>query len=58
MKSKTDKKFKAVEFMRKVRAERTRKYQTDREGYLRDLKKTLDEFNSLRKKRKVRSTVS
>ncbi|MDX2003268.1 MAG: hypothetical protein SFW35_12585 [Chitinophagales bacterium] len=36
--------FKSVEFMRKVRAERTKKYQTDREGYLRDLKEVMKQY--------------
>jgi hypothetical protein len=43
MKTKTNS-FKAVEFMRKVRDELSSVYQTDREQYYNELKKSMAEF--------------
>ena len=44
MKTKTEKDFKAVEFMRQVREEMSALYYEDREKYLDELKKAMANF--------------
>lgn len=50
METKTKNDFKAVDFMRKVRNELSDLYHTDRARFYKELKKTMDDFLSARKK--------
>ncbi len=50
MKKKTESEFQAVEFMRKRRSELSEKYLQDKEQYMRDLKKALEDFKCRQKK--------
>ncbi len=49
----TDKEFHAVEFMRQIRGELSKKYLQDKEQYLEDLRKAMEDFK--RKQEKVYS---
>ena len=50
MKKKEEKEFKAVDFMRKVRAEMSQRYLTNRVQYLAELDEMSKNFIRLRKK--------
>ena len=50
METKTKNDFKAVDFMRKVRNELSDLYHNDKERFHKELKKTMDDFLSARKK--------
>ena len=42
--------FHAVEYMRKVRSELTEQFLSDRQKYLNDIRKTMEEFKMRQKK--------
>ncbi len=50
MKTKTEKGFKAVDFMRKVREELSHMYNTDRKRYFEEIRKTMEDFKAARQK--------
>jgi hypothetical protein len=50
MKTNNEKEFKAVEFMRQVRAELTEEFLKDKQKYLDYLKRTMEEFKMRQKK--------
>lgn len=49
MKTITEKNFKAVDFMRKVREELSNLYNTDKKRYFEEIKKAMEDFKSARK---------
>ncbi len=46
----TETEFHAVDFMRKVRSELSKKYLQDKEQYLKDLKKAMEDFKRRQEK--------
>jgi hypothetical protein len=58
METRTKNNFKAVDFMRKVRNELSDLYRDDKERFHKELKKTMDDFLSARKKSSVNTANS
>ena len=52
METKNEKEFKAVEFMRKVREELSKLYNTDKKLYFEEIQKAMEEFKMSRNKAK------
>ena len=50
MKKKTEKEFKAVEFMRNVRDELSTLYNTDKERYFKEIREAMENFKARQKK--------
>lgn len=50
MEMKTEKGFKAVEFMRKVREELSHLYNTDKKRYFEEIQKAMADFKAAREK--------
>ena len=50
MKTKNEKGFKAVDFMRMVREELSNLYHTDRKRYFQEIKKAMEDFKANRQK--------
>jgi len=50
MKTKIEKGFKAVEFMRNVREELSNLYNTDKKRYFEEIKKAMADFKTMRQK--------
>ncbi len=50
METKTEQKFKAVDFMRKVREELSNLYNTDKKRYFEEIKKAMEDFKARRQK--------
>ena len=50
METKTDKGFKAVDFMRKVREELSHLYNTDKKRYFEEIQKAMADFKAAREK--------
>ncbi len=50
MKTKIEKNFKAVDFMRKVREELSILYNTDKKRYFEEIKKAMADFKTTRQK--------
>ncbi|MCX6350265.1 MAG: hypothetical protein NTX03_00195 [Bacteroidetes bacterium] len=51
MKNKPEKKFKAVDFMRQIREEMSKLYNTDKQRYFEEIRKAMADFKATRQQR-------